>query len=62
MEAYRRKFWVPIRRNDETNREVSVRISEFQAKWMRECHTVEEMTEVICLGQFLNAVPRDVRV
>ena len=29
---------------------------------MRECHTVEEMDEVIRLEQFLNAVPRDVRV
>ena len=61
-EAYRRKFRATVRRNDETNRELAVRIGEFQAKWMRECHTVEEMTEVICLEQFLNTVPRDVRV
>ena len=61
-EAYRRKFRATVRRNDETNRELAVRIGEFQAKWMHECHTVEEMTEVICLEQFLNAVLRDVRV
>ena len=39
-----------------------MKISEFQAKWMHECHTVEEMAEVICLVQFLNDVQRDVRV
>ena len=60
--AYRRKFQATVRRNNETNSELAVRIGEFQAKWMHECHTVEEMTEVICLEQFLNAVPRDVRV
>ena len=51
-EAYRWKFRATVHRNDETNRELAVRIGEFQAKWMRECHTVEEMTEVICLEQF----------
>ena len=62
VEAYRRKFRTTVRRSDETNRELAVRIGELQAKWMRECHTVEEMAEVIRLEQFLNAVPRDVRV
>ena len=60
--AYRRKFRATVHRSNETNRELAVRIGEFQAKWMHECHTVEEMTEVICLEQFLNAVLRDVRV
>ena len=60
IEAYRRKFRATVCRSDETNRELAVRIGELQAKWIRECHTVEEMAEVIRLEQFLNAVPRDV--
>ena len=61
-EAYRRKFWPTVRRSDETNRELAMRIGKLQAKWMWECHTVEEIAEVIRLEQFLNAVLRDVRV
>ena len=62
VEAYRRKFRATIRRSNETNRELAMRIGELQSKWMRECHIVEEMAGVIHLEQFLNAVPRDVRV
>ena len=50
--AYRRKFRATVHRTNETNRELAVRIGKFQAKWMRECHTVEEMAEVICLESF----------
>ena len=60
VEAYHQKFQATIRRSDDTNRELAVRIGKLQAKWMWECHTVEEMAEVIHLKQFLNAVPRDV--
>ena len=60
IEAYRQKFQATVCRSDETNSELAVRIGKLQAKWMRECHTVEEMAEMIHLEQFLNAVPRDV--
>ena len=39
VKTYCRKFQATIRRSDETNRELAMRIGELQAKWMQECHT-----------------------
>ncbi|KAL5496441.1 hypothetical protein EMCRGX_G012724 [Ephydatia muelleri] len=42
-EEYRRRFRSERRKDGETNRELAVRLMEWQPKWLKECHTVEDV-------------------
>eukprot|EP00731_Ephydatia_muelleri_P007947 Em0004g285a len=46
-EEYRRRFRSERRKDGETNRELAVRLMEWQAKWLKECHTVEDVLNAV---------------
>eukprot|EP00731_Ephydatia_muelleri_P034075 Em0046g18a len=58
-EEYRRRFRSERRKDGETNRELAVRLMEWQAKWLKECHTVEDVLNAVGKEQFLNTLPTD---
>ena len=61
-EAYRRQLHTVSRTKEKTNRELAVRQMDLQAKWLPSYTSVGEMAEVIGLEQFLNTLPRELRV
>ena len=42
-EAYRRRFRSASRGRGETNRELAIRMMDLQAKWLRNCKTIEDI-------------------
>ena len=56
---YRRRFRSERRKDGETNRELAVRLMEWQAKWLKECQTVEDVLNAVGKEQFLNTLPTD---
>ena len=56
-EEYRRRFRLARRNDGETNRALVVRLMEWQAKWLKECHTVEDVMNAVGKEQFLNTLP-----
>ena len=59
-EEYRRRFWSARRKDGETNREVAVGLMEWQAKWRKGCHTVEDvMLWVKSSFSTVNTLPTD---
>ena len=46
---------------EETYRELSISLVDLRNKWMRNCSSVEEVSEVICLEQFYETLPADMR-
>ena len=60
-EAYRRRFCSAAKQRDETYRELSIRLVDLRNKWMRNCSSVEDVAEVICLEQFYETLPADMR-
>eukprot|EP00731_Ephydatia_muelleri_P011503 Em0006g397a len=58
-EEYRRRFRSERRKDGETNRELAVRLMEWQAKWLKECQTVEDVLNAVGKEQFLNTLPTD---
>ena len=58
-EEYRRRFRSARRKDEETNRELAVKLMEWQAKWLKECHTVEDVMNAVGKEQFLNTLPTD---
>ena len=41
------------------NRELAVKLMEWQAKWLKECHTLEDVMNAVGKEQFLNTLPTD---
>ena len=60
-ETYRRPFRSAVKQRDETYRELSKCLLDLQSKWLRNCTTVKNMTTAICLEQFYDTLPMDVR-
>ncbi|KAL5506611.1 hypothetical protein EMCRGX_G008294 [Ephydatia muelleri] len=58
-EEYRRRFRSGRRKDGETDRELAVKLMEWQAKWLKECHTVEDVLNAVGKEQFLNTLPTD---
>ena len=56
-ETYRQQFRAVTKRREESFREMVVRLQDLQGKWMKDHKTVEEMSEVIVLEQFLHTIP-----
>ena len=60
-ETYRRRFRSAVKQRDETYRELSIRLLDLQNKWLRNCTSIEQMAAAICLEQFYETLPTDVR-
>ena len=60
-ETYRRRFRSAVKQRDETYRELSIRLLDLQNKWLRNCTTVKDIATAICLEQFYDTLPMDVR-
>ena len=60
-ETYRRRFRSAVKQRDETYRELSIRLLDLQNKWLRNCASIEQMAAAICLEQFYETLPADVR-
>ena len=61
-ETYRQRFRSATQKKEESNRELVVRLQDLQSKWMREYETVQDISNAIVMEQFLNTVPREVRI
>ena len=61
-ESYRRRFRSAARNEGESNRELAVRMMDWQGKWLRECKSMEEIREAVGKEQFLNSLPMDKRL
>ena len=48
-----------MRKNEESNREMVMRVMELVLKWMGECTTVQEVLEVVRTEQLLNFMGED---
>ena len=61
-EAYRQRFRTASRKDDETNRELAVRLGDTARKWSKRCSTTEELMELIVVEQLLETLPSHVRI
>ena len=61
-ETYRQRFRAVTKRREESFRETMVRLQDLQRKWMKDHKTVEEMSEVIVMEQFLNTLSPEMQV
>ena len=61
-EAYRRRFRSASRKEGESNRELAIRMMDWQGKWLRECKTIEDVEEAVGKEQFLNSLPKEKRL
>ena len=60
-ETYRRRFRSAVKQRDETYRELSIRLLDLQNKWLRNCTSIEDVAAAICLQQYYETLPTDVR-
>ena len=60
-ETYRRQFCSAVKQRDKTYRELSIRLLGLQNKWLKNCISIEHMAAAICLEQFYETLPLDVR-
>ena len=60
-ETYRRRFRSATKQRDETYRELSIRLLDLQNKWLRNCTSVKKMAELICLEQFYETLPVEIK-
>lgn len=58
-EEYRRRFRSAKRNDGETNRELAMRLMEWQGKWLKECHNVVDVMNAVGKEQFLNTLPTE---
>ena len=49
-EEYRRQFWSAKRKNGETNREIGVRLTGWQGKWLKEFEDIEDIMNAVGKG------------
>ena len=56
-EAYRCRFRSASRKEGKSNRELAIRMMDWQGKWLRECKSIEDVREAIGKEQFLNSLP-----
>ena len=61
-ESYRWRFRSAARNEGESNRELAVRMMDWQGKWLRECKSMEDIREAVGKEQFLNSLPMDKRL
>ena len=61
-ETYRQRFRSATRKEEESYRQLAVRLGDLLAKWTKDCKTVEEMAELIAIEQLLNSLPTSVRI
>ena len=60
--TYRQRFRGATRKVGESHRELVIRLQDAAQKWMKDCHTIEELREAIVVEQLLNRLPEDIRV
>ena len=60
-EAYSRRFHSATKQRDESYQELSVHLLDLQNRWLRSYNTMAELMEVICLEQFYETLPGDIR-
>ena len=58
-ETYRRWFTSDSRKEGESNRELALRLMDWQGKWLKECKKVEEVMALVGIEQFLNILPTE---
>ena len=58
-EEYRRQFWSARRKNGEMNIELAMTLMEWQANWLKECDTVEDVINAVGKKHFLYTLPTD---
>ena len=56
------RFRSAARNEGESNRELAVRMMDWQGKWLRECKSMEDIREAVGKEQFLNSLPMDKRL
>ena len=56
-EVYRRRFRAASQKDNETNRELAVRLMDLQTKSLKKCTSMEAVKEQVALEQFLNNHP-----
>ena len=60
-ETYRRRFCSATKQQDETYWEQSICLLDLQNKWLRNCTSVKKMAELICLEQFYETLPVEIK-
>ena len=60
-ETYHRRFRSATKQRDETYQELSIRLLDLQNKWLRNCTSVKKMAELICLEQFYETLPVEIK-
>ncbi|XP_011404865.1 PREDICTED: uncharacterized protein LOC105313269 [Amphimedon queenslandica] len=61
-ETYRRRFRLDGRKKEGSNRELAVRLMDWQVKWLKECKKVKDVMELVEIEQFLNLLPTEKRL
>lgn len=51
-----------LKKSQESYTELIVRQQDLLSKWTKDCMTVEELSEMIVMEQFINMVSADVRL
>ena len=61
-DTYKHRFRRTEKKEEESVSELVVRLNDVFWKWTRECDTVEQLADVMVMGQLLNTLPVNVKI
>ena len=61
-ETYRQRFRAARRKEQEAYSEFATRLQDLAKKWLSECDSVQAVLEKVVLEQFLDTLPRDLKI
>ena len=61
-EAYRQRFQSAERKEDETHRELAIRLGDTARKWTKRCETLEGLMETLVVEQVVETLQPEIRV
>ena len=54
--TYHQHFWSAVRSNEETHRDLAIRLGDLATKWLKRVNTVELVKEAVIQEQLLNTL------
>ena len=62
QKSYRQRLRSIVRKDGESNRELTARLVDLASKWLQDCTSVAEVKDLVVMEQLINMLPVDVRI
>ena len=62
QESYRQRLRSIVRKEGESNRELTARLNDLASKWLQDCSSVDQVKDLIVMEQLVDMLPVDVRI